>query len=462
MGEEHTQHELSPVDARVNDILSASSPKFLTDGLGLRGTPTVGLTSPTLSMPSAESVSFAEPSSTGFQLGGTGFDFSFPDARGGGSAFPFWDWSKTQTNPGGINPEYAYNIWFGKPRANSEYPSEVYTVSLFTSAEDEGITLDGTAVPRVTAYMANGAYANLGGDGMLSLRDAGANQLDLEATQISFSTGVTSSTLDSYGLEVTDGSNKADVSVAQVEASDGNGRSRLKPTLVQIIEGTDTGTYEADQLTLSPSSGRQLFASSEYVALKDGSEDRAVLGQVSGSGSLKCKSTIGGEGYYSTLAMHIKGGGGEEFRADTQGWTVEDSAGTNYTTASNSLVYAESPSGHASMDPAGFEVSDSPGNYASISKESITLYAVEGGSVTLNNSGGGTYLEVYNSETGKTRVSDGLIEITDIFSTKKVTIDVPSTGTTLVDATWKEIDICVNGVAKKMKVLGTDPYDPPA
>ena len=46
---------------------------------------------------------------------------------------------------------------------------------------------------------------------------------------------------------------------------------------------------------------------------------------------------------------------------------------------------------------------------------------------------------------------------------KKVTIDVPkSTGTTLVDATWKEIDICVNGVAKKMKVLGTDPYDPPA
>jgi hypothetical protein len=42
---------------------------------------------------------------------------------------------------------------------------------------------------------------------------------------------------------------------------------------------------------------------------------------------------------------------------------------------------------------------------------------------------------------------------------KSVTLDIPtSTGSTKVDAVWQEIDICVDGEAKKMKVLGTEPY----
>jgi hypothetical protein len=42
---------------------------------------------------------------------------------------------------------------------------------------------------------------------------------------------------------------------------------------------------------------------------------------------------------------------------------------------------------------------------------------------------------------------------------KSVTLDIPtSTGSTKVDAFWQEIDICVAGQAKKMKVLGTAPY----
>jgi len=40
-----------------------------------------------------------------------------------------------------------------------------------------------------------------------------------------------------------------------------------------------------------------------------------------------------------------------------------------------------------------------------------------------------------------------------------VEIDIPKDGSgTPVSASWKEIDICVNGVSKKMKVLGTEPY----
>jgi hypothetical protein len=43
-----------------------------------------------------------------------------------------------------------------------------------------------------------------------------------------------------------------------------------------------------------------------------------------------------------------------------------------------------------------------------------------------------------------------------------VKIDIPDNNGTLLNAFWQEIDICVNGEARKMKVLGTEPYDPPA
>ena len=34
----------------------------------------------------------------------------------------------------------------------------------------------------------------------------------------------------------------------------------------------------------------------------------------------------------------------------------------------------------------------------------------------------------------------------------------PSNGTSVMLPKWVEINICVNGVPKKMKVVGTDPY----
>jgi hypothetical protein len=39
-----------------------------------------------------------------------------------------------------------------------------------------------------------------------------------------------------------------------------------------------------------------------------------------------------------------------------------------------------------------------------------------------------------------------------------VKIDIPDNNGTLLNAYWQEIDICVNGTPKKMKVLGTAPY----
>jgi hypothetical protein len=39
-----------------------------------------------------------------------------------------------------------------------------------------------------------------------------------------------------------------------------------------------------------------------------------------------------------------------------------------------------------------------------------------------------------------------------------VKLDIPDNDGTLIDAFWQEIDVCVDGVAKKMKVLGTEPY----
>ena len=39
-----------------------------------------------------------------------------------------------------------------------------------------------------------------------------------------------------------------------------------------------------------------------------------------------------------------------------------------------------------------------------------------------------------------------------------VQINIPDNAGTLLNAFWQEIDVCVDGTAKKMQVLGTEPY----
>jgi len=56
---------------------------------------------------------------------------------------------------------------------------------------------------------------------------------------------------------------------------------------------------------------------------------------------------------------------------------------------------------------------------------------------------------------------NSVIRIKDRENTKEVTIDVPKDALDQpIDATWQEIDVCVGGVTKKMKILATAPYDP--
>ena len=254
--------------------------------------------------------------------------------------------------------------------------------------------------------------------------------------------------------------------------------------MVQVIEDTDTGTYEASQLTLSEGSD-EVYVSPLYIAMKQGTEDRLVLSTDSGSGSLTCETTTGGEGYYAALAMHVKSDSGAQFRADTQGWTVQNDDGTEYITSSYSQIYAEDPSsGHASMDYNGFEVSSTDANeYCAINKEGLTAVSqsdesgsvgpnyieardtdgkvgyLEAGAVVVNGDDG--YAGMYGNGSlalsdgsGTATISQNSLYLTD--GTNWINADVAGLGGK--NAFWQEINVCVNGVAKKMKILGTEPY----
>jgi hypothetical protein len=71
------------------------------------------------------------------------------------------------------------------------------------------------------------------------------------------------------------------------------------------------------------------------------------------------------------------------------------------------------------------------------------------------------YLEnANNSGATATLTTDGTPELILFDGTVEVKIDIPDDDGTKLNAYWQEIDVCVDGVAKKMQVLGTEPYDP--
>ena len=59
---------------------------------------------------------------------------------------------------------------------------------------------------------------------------------------------------------------------------------------------------------------------------------------------------------------------------------------------------------------------------------------------------------------GQTTITESSITIEEPSSGPNVYINIPTAGGSTVSASWKEIDVCVDGVAKKMQVLATDPY----
>jgi hypothetical protein len=95
---------------------------------------------------------------------------------------------------------------------------------------------------------------------------------------------------------------------------------------------------------------------------------------------------------------------------------------------------------------------DAPAWVREVTSVSIqnVLYIEDGTSTTA----GAIELNANGVDTGSP-----FITITDTASGNKVAIGMPQdAGNNIIGATWKEIDICVDGNPKKMKVLGTDPY----
>jgi hypothetical protein len=88
---------------------------------------------------------------------------------------------------------------------------------------------------------------------------------------------------------------------------------------------------------------------------------------------------------------------------------------------------------------------------------------LDGESLVFNEEGGTTasisaqILNFQGSEQS-TSINRSSISIDDLSSSRGVYINVPTAGGSLVSATWKEIDVCVEGVEMKMQVLATDPY----
>jgi len=88
---------------------------------------------------------------------------------------------------------------------------------------------------------------------------------------------------------------------------------------------------------------------------------------------------------------------------------------------------------------------------------------LDGESLVFNEEGGTTasisaqILNFQGSEQS-TSINRSSISIDDLSSSRSVYINVPTADGSSVSATWKEIDVCVNGVTKKMQVLATDPY----
>jgi hypothetical protein len=70
-------------------------------------------------------------------------------------------------------------------------------------------------------------------------------------------------------------------------------------------------------------------------------------------------------------------------------------------------------------------------------------------------------LGIYATSGNKTEIDTEEIKITDSESGEVVSITVPEKGGDgdKLSASWKEVDVCVDGVAKKAMVLMTEPYD---
>jgi hypothetical protein len=110
-------------------------------------------------------------------------------------------------------------------------------------------------------------------------------------------------------------------------------------------------------------------------------------------------------------------------------------------TSGDTKLYLEAHDDNATMKTTGIAFTDTNNTRNSALSETGLLIAKPNGQTTITES----------SITIEEQPNSG----------PNVYINIPTAGGSTVSASWKEIDVCVGGVAKKMQVLATDPYDPP-
>lgn len=81
--------------------------------------------------------------------------------------------------------------------------------------------------------------------------------------------------------------------------------------------------------------------------------------------------------------------------------------------------------------------------------------------IRSDDTAGESYLKLNNAASANQILILQKANDTKIYMTQGsnyVLIDIPDNAGTLLNAYWQEINICVDGLPKKMKVLGTEPY----
>jgi hypothetical protein len=184
--------------------------------------------------------------------------------------------------------------------------------------------------------------------------------------------------------------------------------------------------------------------------------------------ALVINNSDGSTGTYEPHQLTISIASGDQSYLSTSALLIETSIGDG-TYEPHQLTLRDS-NGGVDANTAEIKTYNSIGGYAAIGSEGTMDLADGSGDICEARATGIAFTDMGNtrnsalSETGlliakpnkETTITEDSITIDHTGS--MVFIDIPTADGVPMSATWKEIDICVDGEAKKMMVLGTDPY----
>jgi len=206
---------------------------------------------------------------------------------------------------------------------------------------------------------------------------------------------------------------------------------------VCIEEQENKATMDKDGFLVKADIANTTIGANNTKITNGENQDNFISATV-GDSSTTINMTGGGLG--SEINLNLSGGGSYIEVTNTMGAYTKVSDGEVYVKGSGADAYSQ-------LDPNGLTVKADNGNYSTVGPEIIQIVDLNGSGADIDSGG----YSVHDASGSSASMGPGLIEITDL--TGKVRIPVPG-----MDATWKEVTICVDGETKKMMVLGTDPY----